>query len=226
MKRSASPRTIARGEAHANFDVVSISSVAKMEDVPGANEPSKLPPLNPDSLNPTEKEKSSNAAKSVPTDPITFAEVWEELRMKTKKAILGSTVSGVLSVMHIFNIAVAIFMLVLCIVQVTSTENIFTGMSSALSVIYTISFALLLAAYELRTEVIDEAIRRQFGFMYNSYGRCLFLCMISIFPFGMVGVYGVLVSLLGFANAYFNFYVITTHPSFSRGVPDYQPPVV
>ena len=89
MKRSVSPRTMTGGEAHVNFDVVSISSVTTMDDVSGANEVSKLPPLNPDSLNPTEKEKSSNAAKSVPTDPITFAEVWEELRMKTKQAWVG-----------------------------------------------------------------------------------------------------------------------------------------
>lgn len=47
---------------------------------------------------------------------------------------------------------------------------------------------------------------------------------ISIFPFGMVGVYGVLVSLMGFSNAYFNYYVIMKHPSFTRGVPDYVPP--
>lgn len=40
----------------------------------------------------------------------------------------------------------------------------------------------------------------------------------------MVGVYGVLVSLLGFTNAYFNYYVIMKHPSFTRGVPDYVPP--
>lgn len=32
---------------------------------------------------------------------------------------------------------------------------------------------------------------------------------ISIFPVGMLGVYGVLVSVMGFLNAYFNFFVIT-----------------
>lgn len=40
----------------------------------------------------------------------------------------------------------------------------------------------------------------------------------------MVGIYGVLVSLMGFTNAYFNYYVIMKHPSFTRGVPDYVPP--
>lgn len=35
------------------------------------------------------------------------------------------------------------------------------------------------------------------------------MARISIFPFGMVGVYGVLVSFSGFLNAYFNYYVIT-----------------
>ena len=48
---------------------------------------------------------------------------------------------------------------------------------------------------------------------------------ISIFPFGMCGIYGVLVSLAGFANAYFNYFVIVKHPSFTRGVPDYTPPM-
>lgn len=52
----------------------------------------------------------------------------------------------------------------------------------------------------------------------------LFCCRISIFPFGMCGIYGVLVFLAGFANAYFNYFVITKHPSFTRGVPDYTPP--
>lgn len=55
-------------------------------------------------------------------------------------------------------------------------------------------------------------------------GDWVIAARISIFPFGMVGVYGVLVSLMGFANAYFNYYVIMKHPSFTRGVPDYVPP--
>lgn len=122
----------------------------------------------------------------------------------------------------------------------------------------------------MRTKYIDNLLRESFGFMYSPWGRCLFLSMyvtsqsrfwhhfrvslfffliptnprISIFPFGMVGVYGVLVSFSGFLNAYFNYYVITKvgflffgldqclaktnfprqHPSFTRGIPDYEPP--
>ena len=40
----------------------------------------------------------------------------------------------------------------------------------------------------------------------------------------MLGIYGIIVSLVGFSNAYFNYFVITKHPSFTRGVPDYVPP--
>lgn len=85
-------------------------------------------------------------------------------------------------------------------------------------------FAVILIGYELRSEKLDQTIRDRFGFMYSPWGRCLFLCLyvqyaiglsfhvlnrISVFPIGMMGMYGVLVSMLGFANAYFNYFVIT-----------------
>ena len=70
-------------------------------------------------------------------------------------------------------------------------------------------FAFILIGYEMRSENLDLKLRDSFGFMYGPWGRCLFLCLISVFPIGMVGIYGVLVSLCGFANAYFNYFVIT-----------------
>lgn len=84
MSSSASPKT-ATDKAHPNFDVISISSVTKMSVSTGSDQSSKLPALNPESLNTAEKEKTSKTVDSVPTDPITFAEVWEEIRLKTKQ---------------------------------------------------------------------------------------------------------------------------------------------
>ncbi|RLN48840.1 hypothetical protein BBJ28_00003129 [Nothophytophthora sp. Chile5] len=143
---------------------------------------------------------------------------------------MGSSVSGVLSAMRVVNLTMAGCMIALAVVQIIQSDSAFSVMADALSVIYTMCvvqtsfFALILVGYELRTEYIDKLMRGSFGFMYSPWGRCLFLSMISIFPFGMVGVYGVLVSLAGFANAYFNYFVITKHPSFTRGIPDYTPP--
>lgn len=157
-------------------------------------------------------------------DAISISEVWIEIKAKTREIILGSSVTGVLSAMRIVNLAMAGCMVGLAVGQIIQSDSAFSVMADALSVIYTIFFALILVGYELRTAYIDKILRGSFGFMYSPWGRCLFLSMISIFPFGMCGVYGILVSLAGFSNAYFNYFVIMKHPSFTRGVPDYTPP--
>ncbi|RLN44918.1 hypothetical protein BBJ29_001831 [Phytophthora kernoviae] len=184
----------------------------------------KLPPLNPDDLRlppppPSAADKVTDTANA-----ISISEVWEEIKTKTREIIMGSSVSGVLSVMRIVNLTVAGCMVGLAVGQIIQSDSAFSVMADALSVIYTIFFALILVGYELRTAYIDKLLRGNFGFMYSPWGRCLFLSMISIFPFGMCGIYGILVSLAGFSNAYFNYFVIMKHPSFSRGVPDYTPP--
>lgn len=184
----------------------------------------KLPPLNPDDLKLPPPPPSAAGKVTDLADAITFSEVWAELKIKTQEIIMGSSVSGVLSTMRIANLAMASCMIALAVGQVIQSRSAFSVMADALSIIYTIFFALILVGYELRTASIDKMLRGSFGFMYSPWGRCLFLSMISIFPFGMCGIYGIIVSLAGFSNAYFNYFVITKHPSFTRGVPDYTPP--
>lgn len=115
-------------------------------------------------------------------------------------------------------------MITIALCQMILTSSFWNAVHDVFSVLYTLMFAIILVGYEMRTMAVDEQLRANFGFMYGPWGRCLFLCLISIFPLGMQGVYGVLVSALGFINAYFNYFVITKHPSFTRGVPDYVPP--
>ncbi|UIZ29569.1 hypothetical protein KXD40_002996 [Peronospora effusa] len=184
----------------------------------------KLPPLNPDDLKLPPPPPSAANKVTDTENAISISEVWEELKAKTREIIMGSSVSGVLSAMRFANLTMAGCMIALAIGQIIQTKSAFSAISDVFSVIYTIFFALLLVGYEFRTATIDKILRGSFGFMYSPWGRCLFLSMISIFPFGMCHIYGVLVSLAGFANAYFNYFVITKHPSFTRGVPDYKPP--
>ncbi|CEG40744.1 uncharacterized protein PHALS_10928 [Plasmopara halstedii] len=184
----------------------------------------KLPPLNPDDLKLPPPPPSAAGKVTNLADAITLSEVWVEIKVKAREVIMGSSVSGVLSSMRIANLTMASCMIALAVGQVIRSSSAFTVMADALSVLYTIFFALILVGYELRTAYIDKMLRGSFGFMYSPWGRCLFLSMISIFPFGMCGIYGILVSLAGFSNAYFNYFVITKHPSFTRGVPDYTPP--
>lgn len=184
----------------------------------------KLPPLNPDDLKLPPPPPSAADKVTRTSEAISIGEVWDEIKTKVKEMVVGSSVSGVMSFMRVVNLIVGGCMIALAIGQVLTSEDAFSVMADALSVIYTIFFALILIGYEMRTKYIDDLLRDSFGFMYSPWGRCLFLSMISIFPFGMVGVYGVLVSFSGFLNAYFNYYVITKHPSFTRGIPDYEPP--
>ncbi|CAI5737308.1 unnamed protein product [Hyaloperonospora brassicae] len=185
----------------------------------------KLPPLNPEDLKLPPPPPSAAGCVTDTANAISFREVWDEIKVKTREMIMGSSVSGVMSAMRMANLVMAGCMIALAVGQVIESNSAFSVMADAFSVIYTIFFALLLVGYELRTAYIDKLLRGGFGFMYSPWGRCLFLIMISIFPIGMCGIYGVLVSLTGFANAYFNYFVITKHPSFTRGVPDYTPPV-
>nr|CCA23774.1 transmembrane protein putative [Albugo laibachii Nc14] len=209
-----------------NMDTPNVISLASVIKYPSVIQYDRLPPLNPDDLH-LPPPPPSFADKTVHQgDTITIGEIFQELYHKTKEIVLGSTLSDILSVMRCFNYLIAMSMIALCIVQIVQIQSVSVGIGSALSIVYTILFALLLFMYEMRTESADQLIRVYFGFMYNPFGRCLFLIMISIFPVGMLGVYGVLVSVMGFLNAYFNFFVITKHPSFTRGVPEYQPPPI
>ncbi|DAZ94663.1 TPA: hypothetical protein N0F65_000943, partial [Lagenidium giganteum] len=188
-----------------------------------------LPPLNPDDLKLPPPPPSAADKVTHHSEAISVSEVWEELKEKVREIVVGSSVSGILQAMRAFNLGVAGCMIALAvceIIKLVADQSLFKVMSDFFSIIYTICFALLLIGYELRTNALDEMLRDSFGFMYNPYGRCLFLCLISVFPLGLLGMYGVLVSIIGFANAYFNYYVIMKHPSFTRGVPDYVPPAV
>lgn len=183
----------------------------------------KLAPLNPDDLKAPEPAPSS-AHLSRHSEALSIKEVYDEAKQKLHKTIIESSVSGVLFSMRITNLIIATLMLIISVALMITEKSFWSAVSNVFSVFYTIMFALILIAYEMRTDDLDLKLRDSFGFMYGPWGRCLFLCLISVFPSGMLGKYGILVSLCGFTNAYFNYYVITKHPSFTRGVPDYVPP--
>ncbi|OQR90335.1 transmembrane protein [Achlya hypogyna] len=191
-----------------------------------AAEYGKLPPLNPDDLKPPPPPPSAAAKATTANDSMSLGEVWDEIKGKLSEAVMGSSVSGILSVIRIVNLVLAALMITICVLEMINSPNFSSAVSNIMAVVYTIMFALILVAYETRTQSFDDFLRANYGFMYNPWGRCLFLAMISIFPFGMFSPYGWMLSIAGFINAYFNYFVITKHPSFTRGVPDYVPPSV
>ncbi|ETW07475.1 hypothetical protein, variant [Aphanomyces invadans] len=85
---------------------------------------------------------------------------------------------------------------------------------------YIITFGLLLLGFELRTATLDVLLRANFGFMYGYKTRTIFLLFIAIWPLSM-GTYWVTIldAVLLFLNAFFNYFVISSHPAFSGEAP-------
>ncbi|TDH65752.1 hypothetical protein CCR75_006140 [Bremia lactucae] len=105
--------------------------------------------------------------------------------------------------------------------QVNNFQKVIAG-------IYIIMFGALLLLFELRTEKMDEILRKNFGFMYGNKTRTIFLVFIAIWPLSMGNFWlTILDAVLLFLNAFFNYFVISKHPAFSSVLPVYdihQPP--
>ncbi|KAG9414802.1 hypothetical protein AC1031_008217 [Aphanomyces cochlioides] len=202
------------------------TKAATTNAVASAAEYGKLPPLNPDDLKLPPPPPSAASMARKDNDSMSLSEVWAEIKTKFHESVVGTSVSGILNVIRVCNFIMAGGMIAIAILEMINTKSFGSAISSIMAVVYTILFGLILIGYETRTKAGDEFLRANYGFLYNPWGRCLFLCMISIFPFGMFSPYGWMFSIFGFANAYFNYFVITKHPSFTSGVPDYEPPTV
>ncbi|RHZ42931.1 hypothetical protein DYB26_011391, partial [Aphanomyces astaci] len=81
-------------------------------------------------------------------------------------------------------------------------------------------FGLLLLGFELRTATLDVLLRANFGFMYGYKTRTIFLLFIAIWPLSM-GTYWVTIldAVLLFLNAFFNYFVVSSHPAFAGEAP-------
>jgi hypothetical protein len=72
---------------------------------------------------------------------------------------------------------------------------------------YAIFFGLILLSYELLGSCQNNAIQRNFGFMFKSTGRLMFLLFIAMFPMGL-GAWGNVAGISMIFNAFLNYYLI------------------
>jgi len=186
----------------------------------------KIGALDPNALKEPDAAPSAAHMATDRGEPFSLGLVWEEAKEKMATSIKQSEVGTILQAMQFSNIFIGCAMIAVCVLEIVTTQSFWSGVTDVFAVFYTIMFSLILIGYELRNEKTDAMLRENFGFMYDPLGRLLFLIFIAIFPISMAAPYGLVVSLLGFTNAYFNYFVITKHPSFTRGVPDYVPPKV
>ncbi|RHY63140.1 hypothetical protein DYB34_009480 [Aphanomyces astaci] len=144
-----------------------------------------------------------------PGTPKTAAEnLMEEVGSSIKK----TDSAKILKVMQTVNIILAALTVTAGILSSSNRDPSHDMMSS--------TFGLLLLGFELRTATLDVLLRANFGFMYGYKTRTIFLLFIAIWPLSM-GTYWVTIldAVMLFLNAFFNYFVVSSHPAFAGEAP-------
>ncbi|RHY41434.1 hypothetical protein DYB30_009217 [Aphanomyces astaci] len=128
------------------------------------------------------------------------------------KRIKKTDSAKILKVMQTVNIILAALTVTAGILSSSNRDPSHDMMSS--------TFGLLLLGFELRTATLDVLLRANFGFMYGYKTRTIFLLFIAIWPLSM-GTYWVTIldAVLLFLNAFFNYFVVSSHPAFAGEAP-------
>lgn len=92
--------------------------------------------------------------------------------------------------------------------------ELLTSTSTAVISLYVFSFSVMLCCFETHLKAIAQSIAANFGFLYNPYGRALFLLFIAMLCFGMSNIVSLLAGACMCVNAVFNFYVIWKYPNY------------
>ncbi|RLN99026.1 hypothetical protein DYB28_005928 [Aphanomyces astaci] len=138
--------------------------------------------------------------------------LYASCRLTTVRRIKKTDSAKILKVMQTVNIILAALTVTAGILSSSNRDPSHDMMSS--------TFGLLLLGFELRTATLDVLLRANFGFMYGYKTRTIFLLFIAIWPLSM-GTYWVTIldAVLLFLNAFFNYFVVSSHPAFAGEAP-------
>eukprot|EP00518_Triparma_eleuthera_P012596 CAMPEP_0182480570 /NCGR_PEP_ID=MMETSP1319-20130603/35965_1 /TAXON_ID=172717 /ORGANISM="Bolidomonas pacifica, Strain RCC208" /LENGTH=257 /DNA_ID=CAMNT_0024682081 /DNA_START=8 /DNA_END=778 /DNA_ORIENTATION=- len=110
---------------------------------------------------------------------------------------------------RVFNVVVAIALMIAAIVTIMTLPDVGTFFVS----LYVCFFGLALCCFETRLSTIENVLRKDFGFMFSSKGRALFLLFVGFLAFSL-GTLGAIVGGFMIADALFNFYVLIKFPEY------------
>lgn len=84
-----------------------------------------------------------------------------------------------------------------------------------LSAIYVISLSTILFAFELQCSMMESVIFQDCGFMFNWFGRTMFLIFVGSLAFGL-GDWGTLGGIVTVANVIWTFLVMAVHTDYKN----------
>ncbi len=102
-----------------------------------AAEYGKLPPLNPDDLKPHPAAPSAASKMTDNSESMSLNEVWDEIKVKVREAIMGSSVSGILNAIRIANFVMAGLMITICLLEMINSDGFQGAVTSIMAVLYT-----------------------------------------------------------------------------------------
>ncbi|GAB9465405.1 hypothetical protein Gpo141_00002813 [Globisporangium polare] len=113
--------------------------------------------------------------------------------------------------MRLANLVAAALLEITCVIRLFSVPSY----AHFLVVIYIMFLAGSLVFLENHEQFpsVAEKVKVNFGFMFTAFGKAAFILSISFLAFSQ-GTFGVLIGILFFVLAVFNFFLIYRHPAY------------
>lgn len=181
--------------------------------------------------NPIFQEAAKNAAKAAAKDAYR-REVDEEDDDVTRRVEVDGSVLDVdaeelaqikkwAMYMKYTMIVLSTLMIILALYNFISLTNLFTSLSTMFLAAYLMVFACMICCFECALKSVAYFIVQNFGFMYNAYGRGIFLFFVALLcwelstfgkvMFALILAYGCVYIYLSFKHPQYGKYLRTLH---------------
>uniref|UniRef100_K3WM18 Golgi apparatus membrane protein TVP15 n=1 Tax=Globisporangium ultimum (strain ATCC 200006 / CBS 805.95 / DAOM BR144) TaxID=431595 RepID=K3WM18_GLOUD len=138
-------------------------------------------------------------------------QVFKEKADALAQQISGTDIKRINGYMRLANLLCAALLTVTCVIRLFSVPSY----AHFLVVIYIMFLAGALVFIENHEQFpsVAEKVKTNFGFMFTAFGKAAFILSISFLAFSQ-GTMGVLIGVLFFVLALFNFFLIYRHPAY------------
>lgn len=162
-----------------------------------------------------------------PGQPATASTAAQQQVEKPKKStcqkIRDLDTKTVISYLRYANLCNALCIITAGVVTVVTLSGGSFDLTTIFIGIYIAIFGCMLFCFECRLTRMEPDVRRNFGFLYSYTGRTLFIIFIATICFGATtggdggSALGYVCGAITLVNAFFNCFVIYSHPAFGKG---------
>lgn len=134
----------------------------------------------------------------------------EEINGNTPKPV-NPEIPRMILLTRLVNLGISTLIIVISFLSILTTQTITTGVLAC----YLMVFSCLLCCFETHLTQVSKFIALNFGFMYNSFSRVLFMMFMGTILFSL-SLFGKIMGLVVIGNAIFNLLILWRHPGFDE----------